>query len=306
MKLSVLLVVLLTLFAGIAEARHVNSYTRKDGTTVSSYDTGSSHSSSGPSGGGSVSDIFSDSSTLLILVGIVVAVVVVALIIKAISTEGNSAVQVDNSKMKAYAASLELNGFRSGQFTPPETPLVLLQGEVPILHRAATLMEAKAVRFYGGVGTRIKGIYIGGGASTPVDGLTRIDTGTLTLTTQRLVFDGQMQNRNMSVSQVLSMKTYSDAIEIASAKRAKSQVYLVDNPVLWKEAISLATSGGVNLKRKTPESEAVAEPAPPADIHFACDKCGQHLVVNGQASGKIVHCTSCQAKVTVPACPAVA
>jgi len=146
-----MLVVLLTLFAVIVEARHVNSYTRKDGTTVSSYDTGSSHSSSGASVGGAISDIFTDSSAFLIFVGIVVVVVVAALIIKAISTEGNSLVQADNSKMKAYAASLELTGFRSGQFTPPETPLVLLQGEVPLLHRAATLMEAKAVRVYVGL-----------------------------------------------------------------------------------------------------------------------------------------------------------
>jgi len=98
------------------------------------------------------------------------------------------------------------------------------------------------------------------------------------------------------------MKTYADAIEIASSKKAKSQVYLVDNPMLWKDAISLVTSGGVNLKRKTPEPETVVETATPADIHFVCDKCGQHLVVDGQASGKIVHCTNCQARVTVPAC----
>jgi len=143
---------------------------------------------------------------------------------------------------------------QSGTFIPPDTPIIMRSGELPILHNPSELIEAKATRFYAGGGTRINGIYIGGGASRPVDALSKIDSGTLTLTTQRLVFDGEMQSRSVELKNLVSLKWYADAIEIASSKRSKSQVYAVANPILWQAIIKSVISGGLTVVKQKVEA----------------------------------------------------
>jgi len=292
MRKIILMALLLAALAGASEAAHVRSYTRKDGTHVSGYSSGADR---GVFGGDKENDP--------IILGIIVVIGVVVLIVwaigKAVSGGKEKATDPNRIQMIADEAKRWLERIESGQFVSPDTPLVLRENEVALLHRATSLMEAKATRFYGGMGTRIKGIYVGGGASRPVDTLSQIDSGTLTLTSQRLVFDGQMQNRTAEVQQIVSLKPYADAIEVASSKRQKSQVYLVDNPILWQTAIKLVTAGGFTVRKKEvprPVNKPIASP----DVKFACQKCGQHLVVDKAAACREVRCTNCGAELTVP------
>ena len=61
----------------------------------------------------------------------------------------------------------------------------------------------------------MKGIYIGGGASSSVQGLKQIDSGTVTLTTKRLVFTGSMESRVVSIKDIVSVQWLRDAIEVS-------------------------------------------------------------------------------------------
>lgn len=125
--------------------------------------------------------------------------------------------------------------------------IVLKEGEVGILQEPSTLMETRAFRVYGGGGTRIRGIYIGGGASESHQRLRQIDSGKLTLTNQRLVFDGDNENRSVKLSDVLSAKAWQDAIEVSTSKRQKSQIYTVQNPLIWAEMIQNLASGKIEI-----------------------------------------------------------
>ena len=96
-------------------------------------------------------------------------------------------------------------------------------------------------------------MYVGGGLSESHQRVREIDQGTLTLTTARLVFDGGLENRNVALSKVLSVSPWADAIEISTERRAKSQIYRVENPLIWRAAIKALAAGEFFERRTTEE-----------------------------------------------------
>jgi hypothetical protein len=91
----------------------------------------------------------------------------------------------------------------AGKFTPPDTPLILAADETTLLHEPSKLIEARATRVYAGGGTRVQGIYVGGGQSTSLQSLKELDSGTLTLTTKRMVFTGSMESRFVNAKDIV-------------------------------------------------------------------------------------------------------
>jgi len=132
---------------------------------------------------------------------------------------------------------------------PIATRLMLKDGEHALLEESSTLLESRSYRVYGGAGTRIGGVYVGGGASESQQRLKQIDTGTITLTTKRLIFDGSLENRTVQVSQVLSVSPWVDGFEVSTERRAKSQVYLVANPLIWTAAIKAVAAGAFTVRQ---------------------------------------------------------
>src|ERR1035437_2937709 len=132
-------------------AAHVNGYTRKDGTSVSGYDRGGSNV-----GGGGLPSWASmgDYWFWVILIIIVVVTLMIAMTIM----QGKR-VTPKTVQQNAIAAVSLLKSIQNGTFTPPNTPVLLREGEVATLNESCQLMEAKGTRLYGGAGTRIKGIY---------------------------------------------------------------------------------------------------------------------------------------------------
>ena len=177
------------------------------------------------------------------------AILIFAFFSKLNKQEDNESLALKNQAM-AVSSQSWLEQLTSGNFTPPETPIILKEGECALLHESCTLLEAKASRLYGGMGTTIHGIRIGGGRSTSIDQLKQIDSGTLTLTNQRLIFDGQMQNRIVEASNIVSTKPWADAFEVSSQKKAKNQLYTVSNPILWATLVSMVAKGQVNVTKK--------------------------------------------------------
>jgi hypothetical protein len=131
---------------------------------------------------------------------------------------------------------------------PIPTRVLLKNDESAYLEDSCSLHETRSVRHYesGGVGFRIaKGVYVGGskGRSVSTAEMTCIDSGQLTLTNKRLVFDGSTNDRTIPLDKLVSINSYSDAIEVSTANRQKSMYFTVPNPLIWHAAIKLLTSG---------------------------------------------------------------
>lgn len=125
--------------------------------------------------------------------------------------------------------------------------VVLRQGEMGIFQEASTLYETRAYRLYGGGGTRIRGIYVGGGASESHQRLREIDSGNLVLTNQRLIFNGSTENRAVILRDILSASAWSDSVEISSSRKQKNQIYRVRNPLIWSQIIQMLAAGQIQV-----------------------------------------------------------
>lgn len=139
---------------------------------------------------------------------------------------------------------------QSGKFTPPDTSLVLGADETALLHETSKLIEARATRVYAGGGTRVQGIYIGGGESSSVQALKQLDSGMLTLTNKRLVFTGSMESRVANIKDIVSVESFGDSIEISTARKAKRQLYVVHNPILWGALLRTISKSGISTVTK--------------------------------------------------------
>jgi transcription elongation factor Elf1 len=213
-----------------------------------------------------------DFSTILVI-GVVVMVGLAFAVINA-SRKPKPVSPEKLAEQKAEAMDF-LDKLNTGKFTPPDTSLVLAAEEIALLNEPSRLAEARSTRVYAGGGTRVKGIYIGGGQSSSVQALKELDSGMLTLTTKRLVFTGSMESRVASTKDIVSVENFADAIEISTAKRAKRQVYFVRNGTLWGVLVRTVVKGGVS-------------------IDLSCSHCGQPVTV-GQKN-----CPNCNKQIDVP------
>lgn len=133
------------------------------------------------------------------------------------------------------------------------TDIILESDERAYYCAPATLFETRAVRHYqsGFAGFRVaKGIWIGGskGRSISNQELGQIDSGTLTVTTYRIIFDGN-QNRNINLGKIISIKPYSDSVEVSVSNRQKSMFFTAENPHILYHIIRLANDGWDTISR---------------------------------------------------------
>lgn len=155
--------------------------------------------------------------------------------------------------------------------------IVLKSGEVGIFQEPSILYESRSYRVFGGGGTRVAGIYIGGGASEAQQRLKEIDSGKIVLTNQRLVFDGQMENRVLNLKDVVSATPWTDAIEVGSSRKQKSQIYTVGNPLIWAPMIQMLARGKLPIS-----TEHTGSKVDRSDIlaggEKQCPGCGEQLM----------------------------
>jgi hypothetical protein len=156
----------------------------------------------------------------------------------------------DKEKYLRARAAAFFRDTKDGRMLPPlETHISLKRGERALLQEQCSFYETRTVRYHvgGGAGTRIGKVYVGGGGgrSTSQQELALIDSGTLVLTNQRLVFDGATQNRVADLRKLLSVQALLDAIEVSVESRQKSMLFGVGNPFVWSRVVTLAQSGEV-------------------------------------------------------------
>jgi hypothetical protein len=122
--------------------------------------------------------------------------------------------------------------------------IILKPGEVAFYSTPSTLYETRAVRHYQAAhsGFRVaKGVWVGAtsGRSTNTQEWTKIDSGWLTITNKRLVFDGTREGRAVPLSKVVSAHNSTTAIEIAVEGRQKAMVFDAPNPLIASLIIRL-------------------------------------------------------------------
>ncbi len=128
------------------------------------------------------------------------------------------------------------------------------------------------------------------------------------MTNKRIVFTGSMESRVIELTDIVSYAPLVDAIQIASKRRAKNQIYMVRNPILWATFIELIVEGTITFRKV----DAKADPAPipaetkpeepvPAVIKFNCPNCGQPIEAESELAGKRATCPSCKTLLDVPA-----
>ena len=157
-------------------------------------------------------------------------------------------------KEKQQQRELDLQQSKNIAGLSPISPSIILKrGEVAYFEEYSTYSEVRVERRSQSVflgksqfGNKRSGIFYGGSASKskPVDVVTEIDSGTLTLTNKRLYFDGNIRNKNIKLNSIMSIKIVEnsfskDQLEISVENRSKSLYFSVSQPLTFREMIQL-------------------------------------------------------------------
>lgn len=140
-------------------------------------------------------------------------------------------------KQEAQAASFKTEYMRwkrkvnsTGEISRVKVGLNLSKGEECYFAERTKLREPRAVRVsrhsgYGVRPLRRVGIFEGESTSESHDEWRTIAHGVLYITNKRLVFAGDKQNRVVKIDEVLSIDTYTNAIDVKTSRRAKSMEF---------------------------------------------------------------------------------
>lgn len=125
------------------------------------------------------------------------------------------------------------------------TNIMLKSDERAFYCAPASLYETRAVRHYqsGFAGFRIaKGIWIGGsqGRSVSNQEWAKLDSGMLTVTDKRIVFEGDGAARTIAVGKVVSVEERRDSVEVSVENRQKSMVFSAANPLILAAVIRIS------------------------------------------------------------------
>ena len=134
-------------------------------------------------------------------------------------------------------------------FPTVATRILLKDGEVAFYDAPSALYEKRAVRYWvsGSIGFRVaRGVYVGGtrGRSVSEQEWGKIDTGTLTITNRRIIFNGGGIDRTVMLANVMAVEPWFDGVEISIEKRQKGMCFTARNPVLVGAFIQYLARGG--------------------------------------------------------------
>jgi Holliday junction resolvasome RuvABC ATP-dependent DNA helicase subunit len=153
------------------------------------------------------------------------ALVVIGVIFRLIIARNGSA-QQRTTQLAAEAKQFfdtELEQLHAGKLGPIcDSPVIPDFGEAALLSEPSCLIEGRCKM---------------------------IDSGTLTLTTKRLVFTGSTEPRSTKLTDIVSVDQYGfDAIKVATAGQRKRQVHKVRNPIIWSKFIGVLLDCGIPTK----------------------------------------------------------
>lgn len=172
---------------------------------------------------------------LLALIMIGAAVVFIAWLGRSAANKRRQEARIARMRRDADAFFQEIR--QANGLQPIATNLLPKRGELVFWEGACDLYETRAVRHYesGSAGFRVaKGVYLGRtqGRSVSTQEWQRICTGRLSVSNQRIVFDGATTDRTLKLDKIISLNCMPDGIEVSVENRQKSMVFTVDNPVV--------------------------------------------------------------------------
>ena len=244
----------------------------------------------------------------LYVIGFVLVVWLLYTVINAIKTPKRVS-QEKLNQLGAEAKEWFDKFYATKKLTEPDTRVVTGADEQALLDEPSKLFEARATRVYAGGGTRVEGIYIGGGESSSFQSLKELDSGALTLTTKRLVFTGSMESRVVNIKDIVSIDAFAaDSIVVSTGRKAKRQVYTVRNPIIWATLIRSIATGAISPLAKSADLENESakgqngdqKVTASTDIRFHCPRCGQHLCIDQSGAGMAVNCPNCNEQIDIP------
>jgi hypothetical protein len=122
--------------------------------------------------------------------------------------------------------------------------VILKPEEVAFYSAPSVLYETQAVRHYqaGHAGFRVaKGVYIGGtsGRSVSTQEWSKIDTGNLTITSKRLIFNGTGQERTLPLGKIVSVESSRTGVHVSVDGRQKGMIFGAINPLIPSAIIQI-------------------------------------------------------------------
>lgn len=110
------------------------------------------------------------------------------------------------------------------------------------------LAEERKVRIGRGSGASFrvtKGVWVHSfsGRNISQEQIKRVDTGSLFITTKRVIYLGKMHNKNIKYDDILATHQYTGAIEISVSRNGKNEYFIVKNSLLIKGILTLAPYG---------------------------------------------------------------
>jgi len=163
---------------------------------------------------------------------ILILAAIVLLVVGSVFWAKNNAEQERQSleRQNAIAESYVAQANRNGGLPTVDTNVMLKRGEAAFYSAPTTLYETRAVRHHtaGHGGVRVaRGVWIGGtrGKAESHQEWRHIDDGSLTVTNQRIIFDGRKTNRAVPLDKLISFDIGIGEVEISASNRQKSMVF---------------------------------------------------------------------------------
>jgi hypothetical protein len=168
---------------------------------------------------------------ILLLVGVGVALIGLMLLSNA---RENRKRALQTGQRVTAEANEWIASIKQHDLLPVESSIILKADEAAYYEAPSALYETRAVRYSAGGGFRVaKGLYLGGARSLSAQEWTQIDVGTLTVTNQRLVFNGAKADRVVPLKKIVSANAASPSqVEVTTESRQKSMVFDASNPII--------------------------------------------------------------------------
>jgi hypothetical protein len=125
----------------------------------------------------------------------------------------------------------------------PNPQILLHADERAHLQSSAILMEESRIRQYSGVSVRImKGVYCHVGQSQPLTSTSPADSGTLTVTSLRVVYTGAKRSIEILYPKLLAVSVFSDGVEFNVSNRKAAPLFKLQRKGLGQVIAAIVTA----------------------------------------------------------------
>lgn len=247
------LIVLVATFGCLpADAGYVKGYHRRDGTYVAPHYRNDSSARSGDSF--SLGSMPTSAKVVIVICVVLLGVAICIPVVQSMNSKKNQK-KIDEAHNIEYKKWHDMV-VSTGNLASVPCDLILSGGEECLrVENNVTLFEVRSVRHsthtFGSMPIGKSGIRIGRGYSTSEssDEWRPVAKGVLYVTNKQVYFDGDKQDRKVPIAKISTVKADLSAMEISSATRQKSMLFVGVNGNICREIVLCASGQGVFANR---------------------------------------------------------